>query len=46
MHFSKTYAQLLLGLPPELRDNAVQYRQVGASLYVIEVFLIYGLSIA
>ncbi|KAF9007547.1 hypothetical protein BDQ17DRAFT_221387 [Cyathus striatus] len=28
MHFSKTYAQLLLSLPPELRDNAIQYRQL------------------
>ncbi|EGN97125.1 hypothetical protein SERLA73DRAFT_110234 [Serpula lacrymans var. lacrymans S7.3] len=28
MHFSKTYAQLLLTLPPELRDNAIEYRQL------------------
>ncbi|OAX41840.1 hypothetical protein K503DRAFT_734845 [Rhizopogon vinicolor AM-OR11-026] len=28
MHFSKTYSQLLLTLPPELRDNAIQYRQL------------------
>lgn len=28
MHFSKTYTQLLLTLPPELRDNAIQYRQL------------------
>ncbi|KAK0461934.1 uncharacterized protein EV420DRAFT_1665571 [Desarmillaria tabescens] len=28
MHFSKTYTQLLLDLPPQLRDNAVQYRQL------------------
>ncbi|KAJ7597838.1 SPX domain-containing protein [Mycena floridula] len=28
MHFSKTYSQLLLDLPPELRDNAIQYRQL------------------
>ncbi|KJA21745.1 hypothetical protein HYPSUDRAFT_87754 [Hypholoma sublateritium FD-334 SS-4] len=28
MHFSKTYAQLLLDLPPDLRDNAVQYREL------------------
>ncbi|KAF8838305.1 hypothetical protein BDN67DRAFT_1013182 [Paxillus ammoniavirescens] len=28
MHFSKTYTQLLLSLPPELRDNAVEYRQL------------------
>ncbi|TRM57389.1 SPX domain-containing protein [Schizophyllum amplum] len=28
MHFGKTYAQLLLDLPPELRDNAIQYRQL------------------
>ncbi|KAH6909921.1 RING-14 protein [Coprinopsis sp. MPI-PUGE-AT-0042] len=28
MHFSKTYAQILEGLPPGLRDNAIQYRQL------------------
>jgi hypothetical protein len=28
MHFSKTYSQLLLTLPPELRENAIQYRQL------------------
>ncbi|KAJ6617580.1 SPX domain-containing protein [Mycena sp. CBHHK59/15] len=28
MHFSKTYAQLLLDLPPELSENAIQYRQL------------------
>ncbi|KAF9527206.1 SPX domain-containing protein [Crepidotus variabilis] len=28
MHFGKTYSQLLLSLPPELRDNAIQYRQL------------------
>ncbi|KAF8955392.1 SPX domain-containing protein [Flammula alnicola] len=28
MHFSKTYSQLLLSLPPDLRDNAIQYRQL------------------
>ncbi|KAF5381778.1 hypothetical protein D9615_005505 [Tricholomella constricta] len=28
MHFSKTYTQLLLSLPPELRENAIQYRQL------------------
>ncbi|KAJ7698869.1 SPX domain-containing protein [Mycena metata] len=28
MHFSKTYAQLLAELPPELSENAVQYRQL------------------
>ena len=28
MHFAKTYAQLLLNLPSELRENAIQYRQV------------------
>ncbi|KAJ3917436.1 hypothetical protein F5877DRAFT_44645 [Lentinula edodes] len=31
MHFSKTYARLLLDLPPELRENAIQYRE--ASYY-------------
>ncbi|KAF6761736.1 RING-14 protein [Ephemerocybe angulata] len=28
MHFSKTYTQILEGLPPELRENAIQYRQL------------------
>ncbi|KAI0325552.1 hypothetical protein GY45DRAFT_1330094 [Cubamyces sp. BRFM 1775] len=28
MHFSKTYSQLLLTLPPELRQSAIQYRQL------------------
>ncbi|KXN82923.1 hypothetical protein AN958_02006 [Leucoagaricus sp. SymC.cos] len=28
MHFSKTYTQLLERLPPELRENAIQYRQL------------------
>ncbi|KAE9385623.1 hypothetical protein BT96DRAFT_1006875 [Gymnopus androsaceus JB14] len=28
MHFSKTYTKLLLDLPPELRENAIQYRQL------------------
>ncbi|KAJ4473412.1 SPX domain-containing protein [Lentinula edodes] len=28
MHFSKTYARLLLDLPPELRENAIQYREL------------------
>ncbi|KAJ2927379.1 hypothetical protein H1R20_g9717, partial [Candolleomyces eurysporus] len=28
MHFSKTYAQILQELPPDLRENAIQYRQL------------------
>ncbi|KAJ7489598.1 SPX domain-containing protein [Mycena latifolia] len=28
MHFSKTYAQLLQELPPELSGNAIEYRQL------------------
>ena len=28
MHFSKTYQQLLLTLPPELRDSAIEYRKL------------------
>ncbi|KAJ6535940.1 SPX domain-containing protein [Mycena vulgaris] len=28
MHFSKTYAQLLQDLPPELSENAIEYRQL------------------
>ncbi|KAI5116690.1 hypothetical protein M0805_007511 [Coniferiporia weirii] len=28
MHFSKTYSQLLLTLPPELQQNAIEYRQL------------------
>ncbi|KIP08754.1 hypothetical protein PHLGIDRAFT_117001 [Phlebiopsis gigantea 11061_1 CR5-6] len=28
MHFAKTYTQLLLSLPPELRENAIEYRKL------------------
>ena len=28
MHFSKTYSQLLLTLPPDLREKAIEYRQL------------------
>lgn len=28
MHFSKTYQQLLLTLPPQLRDSAIEYRKL------------------
>ncbi len=28
MHFSKTYTALLLSLPPELRNNAIEYRKL------------------
>lgn len=28
MHYSKTYSQFLLTLSPELRDNAIEYRQL------------------
>ncbi|KAI0688629.1 hypothetical protein BC835DRAFT_1284270 [Cytidiella melzeri] len=28
MHFSKTYTELLLSLPPELRDSAIEYRKL------------------
>ncbi|KAJ7275691.1 hypothetical protein C8J57DRAFT_1177357 [Mycena rebaudengoi] len=28
MHFAKTYTQLLQDLPPELRENAIEYRQL------------------
>ncbi|KAH8116989.1 SPX domain-containing protein [Phellopilus nigrolimitatus] len=28
MHFSKTYSQLLLTLPAELQENAIEYRQL------------------
>lgn len=40
MHFSKTYSQLLLTLPPELRENAIQYRQV--SVMVVNYCTTYG----
>jgi len=33
MHFSKSYAQILLSLPPELRENAISYRQASPSLH-------------
>ncbi|KAF8901141.1 hypothetical protein CPB84DRAFT_1915932 [Gymnopilus junonius] len=36
MHFSKTYSQLLLDLPPELRDNAIQYRQVRLCMFILK----------
>ncbi|KLO14694.1 hypothetical protein SCHPADRAFT_826021 [Schizopora paradoxa] len=32
MHFSKTYSQLLLTLPQELQDNAIEYRQATINL--------------
>lgn len=35
MHFSKTYAQLLLTLPPELQQNAIEYRQVSLQYVLI-----------
>ena len=28
MHFSKTYAELLLSLPPAMRANAIEYRKL------------------
>ncbi|KAL5511264.1 hypothetical protein ACEPAH_4479 [Sanghuangporus vaninii] len=28
MHFAKVYSQLLLTLPPELQENAIEYRQL------------------
>ena len=28
MHFSKTYSQLLLTLPPDLRERVIEYRQL------------------
>jgi len=33
MHFSKTYSQLLLSLPTDLRENSIQYRQVPSSFH-------------
>ena len=30
MHYAKRYAELLLTLPPELRENAIEYRQAGS----------------
>lgn len=32
MHFSKAFTQLLLTLPPELRDNAIEYRKVSCGI--------------
>lgn len=32
MHYEKKYAQLLASLPPELRENYIQYRQVRHSI--------------
>lgn len=34
MHFGKTYAQLLLSLPPDLSQNAIQYRQASLSMTI------------
>lgn len=31
MHFAKSYAHLLLSLPPRLRENAINYRQASSS---------------
>ncbi|KAF9072036.1 SPX domain-containing protein [Rhodocollybia butyracea] len=39
MHFSKTYAKLLLDLPPELRENAIQYRQLKKLIHQVVVEL-------
>jgi hypothetical protein len=46
MHFSKTYTELLHSLPPELRNNAIEYRklkklinQVVRELSVLGLFL-------
>ncbi|KAL0958879.1 hypothetical protein HGRIS_014194 [Hohenbuehelia grisea] len=45
MHFSKTYSQILLTLPPELRDNAIQYRQLKKLINQVVVELsAHGLS--
>ena len=38
MHFSKTYAQILQELPPELRENAIQYRQVSMGYQIVPIF--------
>lgn len=38
MHFSKTYAQILQDLPPELRENAIQYRQVSMGYQIVLIF--------
>ncbi|THH10374.1 hypothetical protein EW146_g8389 [Bondarzewia mesenterica] len=35
MHYSKTYDQLLLTLPPELRDNAIEYRKLKKLIHEI-----------
>jgi hypothetical protein len=32
MHFSKSYSQILLSLPPELRQNAISYGQASPSV--------------
>ncbi|KAF7303708.1 hypothetical protein MIND_00600200 [Mycena indigotica] len=39
MHFSKTYAQLLQELPPELSQNAIQYRQLKKQINQVVVEL-------
>ncbi|KAJ3559944.1 hypothetical protein NM688_g25 [Phlebia brevispora] len=45
MHFSKTYTQLLLNLPPELRENAIEYRRLKKLIkQVVEELTSIGLS--
>ncbi|KAK7689507.1 hypothetical protein QCA50_007299 [Cerrena zonata] len=45
MHFSKTYAQLLESLPHDLRDNAIEYRQLKKLInQVVEELTSLGLS--
>ncbi|KAF8179969.1 hypothetical protein K438DRAFT_2172324 [Mycena galopus ATCC 62051] len=44
MHFSKTYSQLLQACLPELRKNAVDYRQVNASSAVLRFVTFFQLK--
>ncbi|KAF9069392.1 SPX domain-containing protein [Rhodocollybia butyracea] len=39
MHFSKTFAKLLLDLPPELRESAIQYGQLKKLIHQVAVEL-------
>ncbi|KAA1477856.1 hypothetical protein DENSPDRAFT_845061 [Dentipellis sp. KUC8613] len=45
MHYSKTYSELLSTLPPELRDNAIEYRKLKKLIHdIVEELQSIGLT--
>lgn len=45
MHFGKSYAQLLQTLPPDLRENAIEYRQLKKLIrQIVDELASHGLS--